>query len=153
MTTSKTKKTLKERLISRRMLNSIAIPLVVTITQIVLKYSFDAEINYIGISLAAVAFGQILPFIHVDHLINNKVLTYKPKHEIIEGGFKTVYNLEYLVEMDKIESLKIYTILIALGLLGLFVGTIGLGLKGCECIHNITGAIAVLLNIYYQVFM
>jgi hypothetical protein len=141
-----------DKIISRRMLNSLLIPMTVTFIQMFFKYLLEKESGYIGISLSAIALGQIFPYISYDHLMINKVMSYKPEHTQLKTELKTTYKPSSLISIDKIEKLKILTNILFIGILVIFIVTTGLGLKGDICYHNCLGFFAVSLSTYYQIW-
>ncbi len=134
------------------MLNSLVIPLVVLGTQLFFKFLLDKEIAYIGISLAAISFGQIYPYISYDHFFTNKILVLKPVHKGIRN-VSTRYVPTKIVENHNVDRYKSYTNFMVVIVFVLFLITTGLGLKGEECLHNIFGVSAVILSTIYQVWL
>ena len=142
-----------DKFISRRMLNSFAIPFGIVFVQLVLKYFNNGELKYIGVSLSAIALGQILPYLSYDHLMCNKVLTHVPEHKETKIGISTTYIPKRLIKADKIEPLKLRTNFLILGVAFLFIFVLVLGLNNHVCLHNIFGIVALILSTYYQVWI
>jgi hypothetical protein len=132
--------------LSHKWIRVIALPLFAVFLQAILRFSANHDFNTVGITLASIGLGQLLPFIMFDHLLVNRV--FKPKTKITSNS---PGKIEFNVELSEIQgdltehvgkqgsmfliaaliSLLLFSIVILLGIKGFIITHILLGLGSC----------------------
>lgn len=141
-----------KKLTSRKGIIIIIIPLFAVFLQFFLRKVLDHDFNTIGITLAALGLGQILPFFYFDHFVANKILGISPEYNYSENKFSVVYQLKNNIPIEEIESVKNLFVIAVFVNLALFLVTLYCGLEGLIILHTIFGAICCFISWFLIVF-
>lgn len=140
------------KLLSRKGIILILLPVFVIILQSFLRLVLKLDFNTIGITLASLGLGQLLPFCYFDHFIANKIMGISPTYKTDKNQLQITYKTKANVPVEEIDSLKnLFLIAIFLNLL-LFLVTIYAGSQGYICLHIIFGLISCIISWYLLVF-
>jgi|GEM_PF-5323180 len=141
-----------KKLISRRGIVLIIIPLFTIFVQCFLRFVLKKDLNTIGITFAALGLGQLLPFLYFDHFIVNKVLNIKPQYSFEGNELNITYKTGQNINSEEIDSVKNWFYVAIIFNFVLFLCIIYLGLIGKIVWHIIFGIISCLISWYLLVF-
>ncbi|QNA42677.1 hypothetical protein [Lacibacter sediminis] len=140
------------KLISRRGIILIIIPLFVVFLQGFLRFVLKHDFNTLGITLGALGLGQMLPFFYFDHFIANKVLAVAPSYKMNTDELQISYKVKGNVNPEEIDKVKNWFIIAMFVSLALFLITIYLGLSGEIEWHVFFGGLSCIISWILLVF-
>lgn len=134
----------------RKLFTTLLAPFLVLSFQLFIKWYNNIDISYVGISLAAIAMGQMLPFALYDHFMLTKVFIIKS----VTKANKTAVNVDYQMIMqrdsEEIDRLRILTTLVLVCIVILFILTVTLAYKEeAYLYHNLLGGLSVIISTWY----
>lgn len=140
------------KILSRKVIILIIIPLFAIFLQGFLRYVLKLDFNTIGITLAAVGVGQLLPFCYFDHLVANKILGISPHYKTMKGELQITYKASSNIKDKDIEAIQNLILIAIFFELALFIITIYLGLSGYILYHIILGSFTCIISWYLLIF-
>ena len=141
------------KLISRKGIVLIVIPLFTIFIQGFIRYIMKLDFNTIGITFGALGLGQIFPFFYFDHFIANKVLGISPTYVTDEKELKIIYKLtSNITDTGKIDDLKNLFFISIFVNLTLFTVILYLGFTGHIFWHIFFGVISCFSSWYLLIY-
>ena len=144
---------MKTNVLYKRCIQAIVMPIVVLMIQLLFKFLLDKEITSIGVSLGAIALGQIFPYLFFDNLIMLKVFSMSAQFENIENKLINSYEFKIKKDSNGINTLKNNTVMCFLLILFFFLASLTFANKtDYYSYHYWAGAFAVTLSSSYVIF-
>jgi hypothetical protein len=142
---------IKDYLLTTKAFAAMFVPLGIVLIQALLRYAMNEDFDSLGITLSSIGIGQIFPVIIFENFLLSKV--FGIKEEIIQDGGTTsiVHKLEQKEVTSSIKDIRLYSYIVLLINLLLFMLTIILNLKGNACLHIVTGCLSCLVTWYYTI--
>lgn len=144
-----------KKILSRKRVVLIGVPLFALFIQGFVRFVLKTDFNTIGITLGSIGLGQLLPFMHFDHFVANKLLGTKAKEVKVENvEVRLLYKVESGVNLDieKIETTKSLFTWAIITCLGLFFIIVYLGIRGYVFWHIFLGSVICIVAWYLLIF-